>query len=561
MNKEDYQFFREAVQHVASSLELPQAMICFYEFLKQYFPLAALSFQKFENHLDALHLLFLVTEGKFRYLNEMVHMPEAAKKLVLRRERECGVDYQPHALSRPVTNIIGQAIHPYLKNTDRATLIAMLSTNNHVIGHLNLFGNKPKCFTPEHVRKFKMLRPAFSLLMMNLLKHKEVVELQQRLSEENRKLVSEVHRLRDERIVGADGGLRPIMEMVKQLSGRDVSVLITGETGTGKELIADAIQRVSTRDNAPYVKVNCGAIPDSLIDSELFGHEKGAFTGAIAARPGRFEQAHDGTLFLDEVGDMPLEAQQRLLRVLQNGVVERIGGSHTLSVNVRVIAATHRNIPELIEKGKFRKDLFYRLNVFPIHLPPLRERHQDIPSLVHHFLIKKTKRLKLCALPHLASEALPALSDHSWPGNVRELENLVERALITDPEGPIYLDRHLSSHADIQLQTAVTRHASMSDKFLRGVGDRTERQVSNNIPLLDQGNADGVKLDDVIARHIRLVLRACNGKIYGPGGAGEKLGVNPSTLRKRMDKLNIAYGRKKNKESPLSAGFPNHTFR
>ena len=186
-----------------------------------------------------------------------------------------------------------------------------------------------------------MLRPAFSLLMMNLLKHKEVVELQQRLSEENRKLVSEVHRLRDETIVGANGGLRPIMEMVKQLSGRDVPVLITGETGTGKELVADAIQRVSTRCNAPYVKVNCGAIPDSLIDSELFGHEKGAFTGAIGVRPGRFEQAHGGTLFLDEVGDMPLEAQRRLLRVLQNGMVERIGGSHTLNINVRIIAATH----------------------------------------------------------------------------------------------------------------------------------------------------------------------------------------------------------------------------
>ena len=155
-------------------------------------------------------------------------MPEAAKNLILRREKECGVDYQPHTLSRPVTRIIGQAIHSYLPNIDRATLIAMLSADNHVIGHLNLFGDKAECFTPEHERKFAMLRPAFSLLMMNLLKHKEVVELQQRLSEENRKLVSEVHRLRDETIVGADGGLRPIMEMVKQLSGRDVPVLITG---------------------------------------------------------------------------------------------------------------------------------------------------------------------------------------------------------------------------------------------------------------------------------------------------------------------------------------------
>ena len=542
MDERDYEFFREAIEHVASSLDLPQAMLSVYNFLKQYFPLAALSFHKFEKKLDALHLLFLVTDGKFRYLNEMVHLPEAAKKLVLQREKECDVDYQPNTLKRPVTPLIGQALSPYLPNIERATLIAMLSTDNNVIGHLNLFGDKPKCFTTEHVRKFRMLRPAFSLLMMNLLNHKEVVELQQRLTEENRKLVSEVHRLRDDTIVGANGGLRPIMETVKQLSGRDVPVLITGETGTGKELVADAIQRVSTRCHAPYVKVNCGAIPDSLIDSELFGHEKGAFTGAISARPGRFEQAHGGTLFLDEVGDMPLEAQRRLLRVLQNGVVERIGGTHTLNINVRIIAATHRNIEDLIRNGQFRNDLFYRLNVFPIHLPPLRERNQDIAGLVHHFLMKKTKRLMIKAPPHLASEALPALMDYPWPGNVRELENLVERSLITNPQGPIHLDQHLPWDTVLKndgLSSAVpstdqTRVFSVID------GPGAERDV-----MLGREQINECNLDTVIRKHIRLILRICNGKIYGPNGAAEKLGVNPSTLRKRMDKLDIIYGRKK----------------
>ena len=542
MDKEDYIFFREAVQHVASSLDLSQAMLSVYEFLKQNFPLAALSFHKFEKHLDAMHLLFLVTDGKFRYLNEMVHMPDFAKNLILKREKECDVKYVPHTLNRPVTPLIGQAIHTYLPNTDRATLIAMLSTNNHVIGHLNLYGNCPECFTLEHERKFRMLRPAFSLVMMNLLKHKEIVELQQRLSEENRKLVSEVHRLRDETIVGANGNLRPIMEMVKQLSGRDVPVLITGETGTGKELVADAIQRTSTRCNAPYVKVNCGAIPDSLIDSELFGHEKGAFTGAIGVRPGRFEQSHGGTLFLDEVGDMPVEAQRRLLRVLQNGMVERIGGSHTLNVNVRIIAATHWNIEELINKGQFRSDLFYRLNVFPIHLPPLRERHQDIPKLVHHFLIKKAKRLMVGTSPHLAPESLPALLDYPWPGNVRELENLVERALITNPKNPIYLNKHLPSHTENQ---NITWLAPSPAAFSGRTADSAERQANSKIALLDRDHKNVTELDYIVARHIRHILQMCNGKIYGPNGAAEKLGVNPSTLRKRMDKLNIAYGRKK----------------
>jgi transcriptional regulator with GAF, ATPase, and Fis domain len=532
---QDDSFFREAIQCVASSLDLPHAMLSVYEFLKNHFPVVGLTFHKYDKNLGALHLLFIVTEGKFHHLNEVVHLPEEAKQLILLREKECGVNYVPHTLRRPVTSLIQPAIHSYLPNVDRATLIAMLSANDRVIGHLNLFGEKPECFTPEHERKFSMLRPAFSLLMMNLLKHKEVFELQQRLSEENRKLVNEVNRLRDETIVGSKGGLRPVMEMVRQLSGRDVPVLVTGETGTGKELIADVIQQASPRSHAPYVKVNCGAIPDSLIDSELFGHEKGAFTGAVSGRPGRFEQAHGGTLFLDEVGDMPMEAQRRLLRVLQNGIVERVGGSQKLNVNARIIAATHRNIDEMIQQRQFRSDLFYRLNVFPVHLPPLRERQQDIPALIHHFLAKKARRLMLDRAPLLASESLPALLAYPWPGNVRELENLVERALIINHHGPIQLDKYLPPNAAIHCQPGPTsiKERDYSEKDLRG--EKMKAGSENSGP----GN-----LDDVVANHIRLALQASNGIIHGPKGAAKKLGMNPSTLRKRMDKLQIVYGRK-----------------
>ncbi len=540
-SKDDYRFFREAVQCVASSLDLPQAMLSVYQFLKHHFPVVALSFHRYESDLRALHLLFLVADGKFRYLNELIHMPEEARKLILVWEKECGVNYVAHTLSRPVTPLIGQAIHAYLPNIDRATLIAMLGTHNNVIGHLNLFGDKPECFTAEDERKFGLLRPAFSLLMMNLLKHKEVVELQERLSEENRKLINEVRRLKDGGIVGVNGGLRPVMEMVRQLSGRDVPVFITGETGTGKELIADAIQRISTRNNAPYVKVNCGAIPDSLIDSELFGHEKGAFTGAVSSRPGRFELAHGGTLFLDEVGDMPLEAQRRLLRVLQNGIVERVGGSHSLRVNVRIIAATHKNIATMIRQGQFRSDLFYRLNVFPVHLPALRERTEDIPSLVQHFIRKKTRQLRLHRTPALDSASLPALMAYSWPGNIRELENLVERALITSAEGLIRLDRHLPSDTNAQMA---------AQPFVDPVVGVKKPEAQNERPPLDfvaarEKTPTGGNLDDVVANHIRSILQRCHGKIHGPNGAAEKLGINPSTLRKRMDKLQIAYGRKR----------------
>jgi transcriptional regulator with GAF, ATPase, and Fis domain len=549
-DKDEYAFFSEAVQSVASSLDLPRAMLAIYEFLKRHFPLEALSFHRFERHLDALQLLFLVTDGQFRYLNEFVHMPEEAKKLILMREKEGGVNYVAHTLQRPVTHRIGQAIDAHLPNIERAALIAMLSAKDRVIGHLNLIGNRPACFTPAHQHKFSILRPAFSLVMMNLLKHKEVVDLQERLSEHNRQLVSEVNLLREVEIVGVNGGLRPIMDIVGQLSGRDVPVLITGETGTGKELVANAIQRVSARSQAPFVKVNCGAIPDSLIDSELFGHEKGAFTGAVSNRPGRFEQAHGGTLFLDEVGDMPLEAQRRLLRVLQNGILERVGGSHPIHANVRIIAATHKPMEKMIKEGRFRSDLYYRLNVFPIHVPPLRERCQDLPALVHHFIKKKAIRLRLTRTPLLAPESLPELLAYPWPGNVRELENMVERALIMEANGPVQLHRFLPPLKNRPEFSGVGVIATAGNAPECRPGDGPA-----DIMALASGYPPPWRLDQVISIHIQRILQLCGGKVYGPGGAGERLGVNPSTLRKRMDKLGIPYGRRNNQQ-PISGKAP-----
>jgi transcriptional regulator with GAF, ATPase, and Fis domain len=322
-----------------------------------------------------------------------------------------------------------------------------------------------------------------------------------------------------------------------------------GETGTGKELVADAIQQSSVRHKTPYVKVNCGAIPETLIDSELFGHEKGAFTGATRSRPGRFEQASGGTLFLDEIGDMPLNAQVRLLRVLQDGILERVGSTRAIRVDVRIIAATHRNLREMVQMGRFREDLFYRLNVFPIRVPPLRERLQDIPVLVHHFITKQARTLGLSDTPRLSPDALPKLLDYSWPGNVRELENLVSRVLVINPQGPLPLHLYLPQES--------TRQAEIENTMLR--------QPGQAIPFWDQHDAgpDGpvsrhprhawipsakaavATLDEAMAEHIRYALQLCNGKISGPGGAGELLGINPNTLRKRMDKLGIPYGRVK----------------
>jgi transcriptional regulator with GAF, ATPase, and Fis domain len=427
--------------------------------------------------------------------------------------------------------------------------VAFLSRQNKVVGHLSLIGSATDCFTTEHERKLAIIRPAFSLYLTNLLQYQEIAELKNRLAERNRHLVGKLRHLRQNRLVGEEGGLRRIKEMVSQVSGQDVPVLVLGETGTGKELIADAIQRISIRNQAPYVKVNCGAIPETLIDSELFGHEKGAFTGATRSRPGRFEQASGGTLFLDEIGDMPLNVQTRLLRVLQDGILERVGSSRSIQVDVRIIAATHRNIEEMVQKGQFREDLFYRLNVFPIRMPPLRERLQDIPDLVYHFIAKHARLLHLPNTPRLSLESLPKLLDYKWPGNVRELENLVSRALVLDPQEPLSLHRYLPSVA-----THVgTPDFQITKQFEEQLFNMPESHSGHAGPpprirpdkWISKAKASIPPLDDVMAEHIRYALQLSNGKVFGPGGAAELLHINPNTLRKRMDKLRIPYGRKK----------------
>jgi transcriptional regulator with GAF, ATPase, and Fis domain len=296
-------------------------------------------------------------------------------------------------------------------------------------------------------------------------------------------------------------------------------VLLTGETGVGKDVIANAVHLGSHRREGPFIPVNCGAIPDSLIDSELFGHEKGAFTGALAQKRGRFERANGGTILLDEIGEMPLDAQVRLLRVLQHREVERVGGTERIPVDIRVIAATNQELGKLVEAGKFREDLWFRLNVFPIQVPPLRERRSDIPALVQHFIERKTEELKIGEAPRLTPGSIEVLMAYTWPGNVRELENVVERAMILHRGEPLRFD-------DLG--------GSLSSSL-----DGTEASESQS--------PDALELDVVTANHIRKVLRITGGKIHGPDGAGELLGVNPNTLRYRMKKLGIPF--RKNRES------------
>jgi transcriptional regulator with GAF, ATPase, and Fis domain len=333
----------------------------------------------------------------------------------------------------------------------------------------------------------------------------EIQQLREQLEAENIYLRQEIQR--DHNFDGSNGGiigqgpaLRKVLDKVAQVAPAETNVLITGETGTGKELIARALHQASQRNSRPLVKINCAALPAQLIESELFGHEKGAFTGATGKQIGRFELAHGGTIFLDEIGELPLELQPKLLRVLQDGECERIGNPRTITVDVRVIAATNRDLLAEVKAGRFREDLYYRLNVYPIHVPPLRERVDDIPPLVEYFVQKFNKTLgkQVATIPQ---QGMTALQGYRWPGNIRELENVVERAMITT--------------TDTTLRIELPEHPA------------------------DMGNDGLHTLEEHERNYILHVLHVTNGRIHGPKGAAVILGINPWTLSSRMKKLDI----------------------
>lgn len=331
----------------------------------------------------------------------------------------------------------------------------------------------------------------------------EVERLKNQLQAENLYLKEEIeinHNAGE--LVGESDALKKALHLVERVAATGATVLILGETGTGKELFARAIHDLSARKDGPFIKVDCGAIPAGLIESELFGHEKGAFTGAIKRRLGRFELADEGTIFLDEIGDLPLDLQTRLLRVLQEGSFERVGGMRTIKTNTRVVVATNRDLSQRIRSGEFREDLYYRLGAFPILLPPLRKRPEDIPLLALHFIKKYNAKLgkKIEIVPQQLIEALQA---YHFPGNVRELEHIIERAVILS------------------------------------AGPALQMDVSFNSPR--QTAAEDLQtLEEVERSHIARALAACDWRIEGPQGAAKRLGLHPSTLRSRMRKLNIS---------------------
>lgn len=364
------------------------------------------------------------------------------------------------------------------------------------------------------MRAWALVNEPAAIALANHQEYEETNRLKDLLADDKQYLQRELRKGLGERLIGADFGLKEVMDKVRRVAPLPSPILLIGETGTGKEIIANAIHDLSNRSDGPLIKVNCGAIPETLVDSELFGHEKGAFTGAIAQKRGRFERAQGGTIFLDEVSELLPQAQVRLLRVLQEKEIERVGGTKPVKVDARIVSATNRDLESLVGKGQFREDLYFRLSVFPISVPPLRERRNDIPAFVHYFIFKKAREMVMPLIPTLAPGEIDRLMAYDWPGNVRELENAVERAIIlSDP-----------------------KHVTFADTI-----GRPAPSLSKDGSL---GEQESERLDQVEVRHIEAVLKKTAGKVSGKGNAAELLGINPNTLRHRMRKLGIRFGQR-----------------
>jgi formate hydrogenlyase transcriptional activator len=451
-------------------------------------------------------------EGKGYLQEEMVYAIEGAPSGMAFRTM------RPVTLQSPFDGwlqypMVQMAVREGMKSFCALPLIS----RSHAIGTLNLGRLRDHAFSEEDVSFLSQVASQVALAVENALAYNEIRELKEQLSKEKLYLEDEIRtEMNPAQIIGGSAPLRKVLKQVETVAPTDSTVLIYGETGTGKELIARAIHDLSSRRGKAFVKLNCAAIPTGLLESELFGHEKGAFTGAIAQRIGRFEVANGGTIFLDEIGEIPLELQTKLLRVLQEREFERLGSSHTLRTDARLIAATNRDLEAMVSEQKFRSDLFFRLNVFPVQVPPLRKRREDIPLLVRHFAQQFSKRMNK-VIEAIPLSAMDALSNYHWPGNIRELQNVIERAVI--------------------ISTGPTLRVDSADLKSPEIGLPEKEAAAPN-------SKTGGALHDILAeterQQILKALTQSNWVVAGPHGAAALLEMKRSTLRLRMQKLRIS---------------------
>lgn len=503
-------FFKNMTLNICSSLDLNLAMKRSLDYLRQVFPVEEVLMNILDNTAGAVRVVSRATYDDSKPSSEVVVLPTEFWNWLKHQSSP-----KPRIMNAEIMKTIpGEFVNffPH-RSMPESEMVIPLSVEDVKIGVMVIYAPDGFPYNQEHLDLMTSVIEPFALALTNAITYQQLIQYRDTLIDDKHFLQKEL--IISDQVIGEQQGLKGVMEQVNQVASLSNTVLITGETGVGKEVIANAIHQRSSRRDGPFIKVNCGAIAESLIDSELFGYEKGAFTGAVTQRRGRFERADGGTIFLDEVGELSLSAQVRLLRVLATHEIERVGGSKVIPVDIRVITATHRDLSRMVAEGRFREDLWFRLNVFPIMVPPLRERKGDIPALFHHFVKVKSQNLGISP-PSLAPGGLTRLMEYDWPGNVRELENVIERELIRAP----YSDMKFES---LQPSGVLNQPASK---------------------LKVEENETGISsLDEVIKKHILKTLKRTKGKISGEGGAAEILRVHPNTLRSRMEKFGIHYKR------------------
>jgi transcriptional regulator with GAF, ATPase, and Fis domain len=502
-------FFSETTLRICGSLDIEKALLNCFLYVRDVIPVDELNLAVYDPALGALEIVATADRNGGLARSDKIMMPPHLREQLKSAIRYPRVRMMDDIFQDEIVRLVAQQYGW----PDSSIIVGRLIVEGKFLGSLVARATGKNRYTEDHARLWSLVNEPVAIALANSQRYLELMRLKELFADDSKYFQEELRRPFGEEIVGSQFGLREVMDHVMRVASLPSPVLLIGETGTGKEVIANAIHNLSSRNNGPLIKVNCGAIPESLIDSELFGHEKGAFTGAFMQKRGRFERAHGGTIFLDEVGELPPQAQVRLLRVLQEKEIERVGGAHPVKIDIRIISATHKDLEQQVLHGLFRDDLYYRLSVFPIRIPPLRERKADIPALVEFFIRKKAKEMGLQSIPQLTPGAMDQLMAYHWPGNVREVGNAVERALILSGSNILRFDDILSPRHQLLLGS--------EDHLMEG-------------PL---------QLNEVEANHIAKVLKMTGGRIEGKKGAAMLLGVHPGTLRHRMKKLRVPFGK------------------
>lgn len=506
---DENQFFKEMTLRICGSLEIEKALWHCFIYVRDIIPADELILTVYDPDAGVLEVVATANNKGGAIGSDKIPMPSSVRIHLEKPLKFPRVRMSDDAVKDEIFAVVAER-YQWSKSS---IIVGRLMIENKFVGSLIVRANGKGRYSENDAALWALINEPAAVALANSRRYLELMKLKELLADDSKYFQNELRRGFSEEIVGAEFGLKGVMEQILKVSPLSSPVLLIGETGTGKELVANAIHSFSPRHNGPLIKVNCGAIPDTLIDSELFGHEKGAFTGAVAQQRGRFERAHRGTIFLDEVSELPLNAQVRLLRVLQEKEIERVGGAQRVTIDVRVVSATNKNLKKLVDEKAFRDDLYYRLCVFPIHIPPLKERNLDIPALVEYFLRKKAKEIGLHFIPKLLPGTIEALAEYDWPGNVRELSNAIERAIIIHEGKPL-------SFEDI---IGLPGHSGGETRLRSAVANLT--------------------LSEMEADHIRQALEKTGGRIEGARGAAALLGMNPGTLRHRMRKLKIPFGR------------------